>query len=201
MPAGALREPKLGPVSAPVQTLSSLPRGNLVQTGRNRVTSITEAGDSIDTSPAQFSTHRPVDQSSSLPWPVSSTQGRCPKKTQASPSHPHSQYQLKPQARDNTLSTRESNLLIYAPLLKSKRYTDNGGSTLGITGSDFAILAGDTRSTSGYSINSRFVPKVFRIGDDDSSCYPSLALLLMATHLKNDSMPLSRCTNTNMASR
>jgi 20S proteasome subunit beta 6 len=49
------------------------------------------------------------------------------------------------------------------------RYTDNGGSTLGITGEDFAILAGDTRSTSGYSINSRFVPKVFRIGDDEST--------------------------------
>jgi len=49
------------------------------------------------------------------------------------------------------------------------RYADNGGSTLGITGSDFAILAGDTRSTSGYNINSRYVPKVFPIGDDDPS--------------------------------
>ncbi|OCT46051.1 Proteasome subunit beta type-6 [Cladophialophora carrionii] len=47
-------------------------------------------------------------------------------------------------------------------------YTDNGGSTLGITGADFAILAGDTRSTSGYNINSRFVPKLFRIGEDSS---------------------------------
>ncbi|SLM38362.1 20s proteasome subunit beta 6, partial [Lasallia pustulata] len=46
-------------------------------------------------------------------------------------------------------------------------YTDNGGSTLGITGSTFAVLAGDTRSTSGYSINSRMVPKLFRIGADD----------------------------------
>ena len=43
-------------------------------------------------------------------------------------------------------------------------YTDNGGSTLGITGQDFAILAGDTRSTSGYNINSRYSPKLFRIG-------------------------------------
>ncbi|KAJ5611531.1 hypothetical protein N7528_008636 [Penicillium herquei] len=48
-------------------------------------------------------------------------------------------------------------------------YTDNGGSTLGITGSDFAILAGDTRSTSGYNINSRMVPKVFKIGGDDET--------------------------------
>lgn len=43
-------------------------------------------------------------------------------------------------------------------------YTDNGGSTLGITGSDFAILAGDTRHTSGYSINTRHYPKLFKIG-------------------------------------
>lgn len=48
-------------------------------------------------------------------------------------------------------------------------YTDNGGSTLGITGSDFAILAGDTRSVAGYNINSRYVPKVFKIGGDDES--------------------------------
>lgn len=40
---------------------------------------------------------------------------------------------------------------------------------MGITGSDFAILAGDTRSTSGYSINSRYAPKVFRIGGDDEN--------------------------------
>lgn len=46
----------------------------------------------------------------------------------------------------------------------SSSYTDNGGSTLGITGQDFAILAGDTRSTSGYNINSRYSPKLFRIG-------------------------------------
>lgn len=43
-------------------------------------------------------------------------------------------------------------------------YTDNGGSTLAIAGADFAIMAGDTRHTTGYSINSRFYPKVFKIG-------------------------------------
>ncbi|KAL8767451.1 MAG: hypothetical protein Q9209_006037 [Squamulea sp. 1 TL-2023] len=48
-------------------------------------------------------------------------------------------------------------------------YTDNGGSTLGITGVDFAILAGDTRSTSGYNINTRYAPKVFRIGGDEET--------------------------------
>ncbi|KAJ5220196.1 hypothetical protein N7468_009400 [Penicillium chermesinum] len=37
--------------------------------------------------------------------------------------------------------------------------------TMGISGADFAILAGDTRSTSGYNINSRSEPKVFTIQD------------------------------------
>lgn len=52
-------------------------------------------------------------------------------------------------------------------LKQKSRYTDNGGSTLGITGEDFAILAGDTRSVSGYNINTRYAPKVFKIGGDD----------------------------------
>lgn len=46
------------------------------------------------------------------------------------------------------------------------RYTDNGGSTLGISGKDFTILAGDTRMTSGYNINTRHYPKIFKIGGD-----------------------------------
>ena len=49
------------------------------------------------------------------------------------------------------------------------RYADNGGSTLGISGKGFTILAGDTRSTSGYSINTRYAPKIFRIGGDDET--------------------------------
>jgi 20S proteasome subunit beta 6 len=48
-------------------------------------------------------------------------------------------------------------------------YTDNGGSTLAISGSDFTIIAGDTRSTSGYNINTRYQPKVFKIGGTTSS--------------------------------
>ncbi|CCU76307.1 proteasome component C5 [Blumeria hordei DH14] len=48
-------------------------------------------------------------------------------------------------------------------------YTDNGGSTLAIAGADFSIVAGDTRSTSGYNINSRYCPKVFKIGGSTSS--------------------------------
>ncbi|KAI9670405.1 MAG: Proteasome subunit beta type-6 [Caeruleum heppii] len=48
-------------------------------------------------------------------------------------------------------------------------YADNGGSTLGISGSTFAILAGDTRSTSGYNINTRYAPKIYKIGGDDAT--------------------------------
>ncbi|KAG9236112.1 putative proteasome component C5 [Amylocarpus encephaloides] len=48
-------------------------------------------------------------------------------------------------------------------------YTDNGGSTLAISGNDFMIMAGDTRSTSGYNINTRYSPKVFKIGGTTSS--------------------------------
>lgn len=42
-------------------------------------------------------------------------------------------------------------------------------------------MAGDTRSTSGYNINSRFVPKLFKIGassdDDDSDAHIVLAVV------------------------
>jgi 20S proteasome subunit beta 6 len=51
-------------------------------------------------------------------------------------------------------------------LLTTFSYTDNGGSTLGISGADFTILAGDTRSTSGYNINTRYAPKLFKIGGE-----------------------------------
>ncbi|PGH34425.1 20S proteasome subunit beta 6 [[Emmonsia] crescens] len=46
-------------------------------------------------------------------------------------------------------------------------YTDNGGSTLGIAGNDYAILAGDTRSVSGYNINTRYAPKLYKVGEDN----------------------------------
>ncbi|QPG77289.1 Proteasome subunit beta type-6 [Brettanomyces nanus] len=45
-------------------------------------------------------------------------------------------------------------------------YQDNGGTILGIAGEDFAVLAGDTRQTVGYSIDSRYEPKVHDVGDN-----------------------------------
>ncbi|KAI9209869.1 nucleophile aminohydrolase [Polychytrium aggregatum] len=44
-------------------------------------------------------------------------------------------------------------------------YTDNGGTTLGIAGEDFVVLAGDTRNSEGYSINTRFSPKVHALSN------------------------------------
>jgi hypothetical protein len=42
-------------------------------------------------------------------------------------------------------------------------YTENGGTILAIAGLDFAVVAGDTRQTEGYSIQTRYAPKVFRL--------------------------------------
>lgn len=56
-------------------------------------------------------------------------------------------------------------------------YTDNGGSTLAIAGADFAIMAGDTRLTSGYSIHTRYSPKVFKIGGTTGDQHDATLLL------------------------
>lgn len=45
-------------------------------------------------------------------------------------------------------------------------YEDNGGSIIGIAGDDFVVLAGDTRNSTGYSINTRYRPQVHEIGDN-----------------------------------
>ena len=39
---------------------------------------------------------------------------------------------------------------------------------MGVTGEDFAVLAGDTRHTEGFNINSRTERKVHRLGKDSS---------------------------------
>eukprot|EP00123_Amoebidium_parasiticum_P012434 comp21352_c0_seq1/m.29296 comp21352_c0_seq1/g.29296 ORF comp21352_c0_seq1/g.29296 comp21352_c0_seq1/m.29296 type:complete len:249 (-) comp21352_c0_seq1:70-816(-) len=44
-------------------------------------------------------------------------------------------------------------------------YADNGGTILGIAGDDFAVIAGDTRLSEGYSIHSREESKLFRMNN------------------------------------
>lgn len=42
-------------------------------------------------------------------------------------------------------------------------YTNNGGSILAVAGQDFCVLAGDTRQSEGYNIQTRYKPRVFRL--------------------------------------
>ncbi|RKP11785.1 nucleophile aminohydrolase, partial [Piptocephalis cylindrospora] len=44
-------------------------------------------------------------------------------------------------------------------------YADNGGSVLAIAGEDFCVVAADTRQSDGYSINSRYSPKAYKLSD------------------------------------
>lgn len=44
-------------------------------------------------------------------------------------------------------------------------FTDNGGTTLAIAGEDYCLIAGDTRQSEGYEINSRYQPRSFAITD------------------------------------
>jgi 20S proteasome subunit beta 6 len=44
-------------------------------------------------------------------------------------------------------------------------YSENGGTILAVAGADFSVIAGDTRQTEGYSIQTRYAPKVFRLTD------------------------------------
>ncbi|CAL9734534.1 proteasome subunit beta type-6 [Monosporozyma servazzii] len=66
-----------------------------------------------------------------------------------------------------TIASEYDNTVSHTPIEhRFNPYSDNGGTILGIAGKDFAVLAGDTRHTTDYSINSRYEPKVFHVGDD-----------------------------------
>jgi 20S proteasome subunit beta 6 len=67
----------------------------------------------------------------------------------------------------NTVASEYSNETTQVPIEhRFNPYSDNGGTVLGIAGEDFAVLAGDTRQVVSYSINSRYEPKVFDVGDN-----------------------------------
>jgi len=51
-------------------------------------------------------------------------------------------------------------------------YTENGGTILAIAGQDFSVIAGDTRQSEGFSIQTRYAPKVFRLYVSDLSQVP-----------------------------
>ncbi|KAK8844147.1 hypothetical protein IAR55_006941 [Kwoniella newhampshirensis] len=44
-------------------------------------------------------------------------------------------------------------------------YSDNGGTILAIAGKDFSVIAGDTRQSEGYSIQTRYARKVWQLTD------------------------------------
>jgi 20S proteasome subunit beta 6 len=68
-------------------------------------------------------------------------------------------------------------------------YADNGGTVLGIAGQGFALIAGDTRHTTGYSINSRFQPRCFDMGDN---------IILSTVGFAGDCKALVQALKTNM---
>ena len=67
-----------------------------------------------------------------------------------------------------TLSTPSSSLTTprLTLSLSPSRAQDNGGSILAISSSKFAVIAGDTRQSSGYSIETRTAKRVYQLTPD-----------------------------------
>lgn len=59
----------------------------------------------------------------------------------------------------------ESRNRLTGPAMSFSPYTMNGGTVLGISGPDFAIIASDTRLSEGYSIHTRDSPKTYKLTD------------------------------------
>jgi len=58
-------------------------------------------------------------------------------------------------------------------------YTENGGTILAVAGADFTVIAGDTRQSEGYNIQTRYAPKVFRLSVQLSlECPPIMVIAL-----------------------
>lgn len=70
-------------------------------------------------------------------------------------------------------------------------HSENGGTILAVAGENFTVIAGDTRQSEGYSIQTRYAPKVFRlsvsstgVSCSSTACYttgPCLAYTPMST--------------------
>jgi 20S proteasome subunit beta 6 len=59
-------------------------------------------------------------------------------------------------------------------------YAENGGTILAVAGADFTVIAGDTRQSEGYNIQTRYAPKVFQLSarvDCRSEDHPPNAIL------------------------
>merc|ERR1712000_746870 len=53
--------------------------------------------------------------------------------------------------------------LLYTEDMSFSPYSSNGGTVLGVSGEDYAIVASDTRLSEGYSIHSRDHPKTYQL--------------------------------------
>jgi hypothetical protein len=73
-------------------------------------------------------------------------------------------------SRRGTLSPYPAVSFVRLPLIDTadnysrfEPYSDNGGTILAIAGNDFSVVAGDTRQSEGYSIQTRYARKVFQL--------------------------------------
>ncbi|KAJ3122405.1 Proteasome subunit beta type-1 [Nowakowskiella sp. JEL0407] len=66
---------------------------------------------------------------------------------------------------DSKVNPLPTNINLHAIEHKFSPYTDNGGTTVAVSGEDYAVVAADTRQSEGYSINTRYSPKAFKLSN------------------------------------